>query len=230
MRSNIRPMQLRFNTTLSAAEYVREHAWRRATLPHCPLHPDGGCSFARHGTYRRIDPLGTRVPRWYCPEGHRTFSMLADCFASRLPGSLAELEQVVIAAEQATSLEAVANRVRTDDIGLAGALRWTRRRIQQVHLVLRALITVIPAFAGCQPTVGAFRHWLHADTVLPRLRDIASVYLPVLPPPLGFAANLQHACDENSLSNTTRGQTYRCRCGNFSTKALHHALLEKPPP
>jgi hypothetical protein len=182
------PLQLRFNTALTSQDYVREQAWLRVTLERCPLHPNGGCEFARHGTYERVEPPGTRVPRWYCPEGHRTFSLLADCFASRLPGSLTDLERVVVEAEQAKSLEAAANRVRTDDISLPGAIRWTHRRIQQVHITLRILLDLIPeCLCGCQPTVTAFREWFNADWVLPQLREIAAKHLAGLPPPLGFA-------------------------------------------
>lgn len=182
-------MQLRFKTALTCQDYVSEQAWQYATLEHCPLHPNGGCGFARHGTYERVEPPGTRVPRWYCPEGNRTFSLLADCFASRLPGSLTDLERVVVEVEQAKSLEAAADRVRTDDISLPGAIRWTRRRIQQVHITLRMLLDLIPeCLCGCQPTVIAFRRWLNADWVLPQLRETASMHLTGLPPPLGFAS------------------------------------------
>ena len=137
-------MQLRFKTPLSCREYVTQRAWRDVSLERCPLHPDGGCSFARHGTYGRVDPPGTRIPRWYCPEGHRTFSLLADCFAVRLPGSLSHLERVVLEVEQAGSLEAAADGLRTDDVSLPGAIRWTRRRVQQVHAVLAMLLALIP--------------------------------------------------------------------------------------
>ena len=113
-------MQLRFKTALNSWEYVSQQAWRGVSLERCPLHPNGGCSFARHGTYARVEPPGTRIPRWYCPEGHCTFSLLADCFASRLSGSLTELERVVVEAEQAKSLEAAADCLRTDDISLPG--------------------------------------------------------------------------------------------------------------
>ncbi|MGH8532263.1 MAG: hypothetical protein ACREV1_05885 [Gammaproteobacteria bacterium] len=88
-------MQLRFKTRLTSEEYVSRQAWRDASLPHCPLHPRGGCSLARHGTYERVNPPGTRVSRWYCPHGHRTFSLLPDCLAARFPGSLCAIEQVV---------------------------------------------------------------------------------------------------------------------------------------
>jgi hypothetical protein len=182
-------VQLRFETTLSSQEYVTEHAWRYAALERCPLHPNGGCSFARHGTYGRVEPAGTRIPRWYCPEGHRTFSLLADCFASRLPGSLSDLERVVVEVERATSLEAAADDLRTDDISLPGAIRWTRRRVQGVHAVLRILLSLLPeCLCGCQPTVIALRQWLGVEWVLPRVREMAAVYLGVLPSPVGFAS------------------------------------------
>ncbi len=182
-------MQLRFKTNLSSREYVTEQAWRDAALERCPLHPNGGCSFARHGTYGRVEPPGTRIPRWYCPEGHRTFSLLADCFASRLPGSLSDLERVVSGVEQATSLEAAADGLRTDDISLPGAIRWTRRRVQGVHAVLGILLALLPEYlCGCPPTVTALRQWLGVEWVLPQVREMAAVYLGVLPSPVGFAS------------------------------------------
>jgi hypothetical protein len=182
-------MQLRFKTPLSCREYVTQRAWRDVSLERCPLHPNGGCSFARHGTYGRVDPPGTRIPRWYCPEGHRTFSLLADCFAVRLPGSLSHLERVVLEVEQAGSLEAAADGLRTDDVSLPGAIRWTRRRVQQVHAVLAMLLALIPeCFCGCQPTVTALRQGLGIEWVLPWVRDIAAVDLGVLPSPVGFAS------------------------------------------
>jgi len=191
-------VQLRFKTTFSSREYVTERAWRNAALERCPLHPDGGCSFARHGTYGRADPPGTRIPRWYCPEGHRTFSLLADCFASRLPGSLSDLERVVMEVEQAGSLEAAADGLRTDDISLPGAIRWTRRRVQGVHTVLQILLALLPeCLCGCQPTVSALRQWLGMQWVLPQVRAMAGGYLGVLPSPVGFASrrlSANHGC------------------------------------
>lgn len=50
-----------------------------------PSSPQGGCGFARHGTYRRVTPAGTLIPRWYCPQGHCTFSLLPDHLAARRP-------------------------------------------------------------------------------------------------------------------------------------------------
>jgi hypothetical protein len=180
------PVQLRFETGLTGEEYVIRQAWREASLPRCPLHPNGGCSFARHGTYERVQPPGTRIPRWYCREGHRTFSLLPDCLAGRLSGTLCAVEQAVAAVEQADSLEAAADRLRPD-IELPGALRWLRRRVKSVHGALTALRGLMPErFSGFPPTVAAWRAHLALHCLLPALRAIAAASLPCLPPPLGF--------------------------------------------
>ena len=136
-------MQLRFETGLTGEQYVTAQAWREAILEQCPKHPHGGCSLARHGTYERKTPQGVHVARWYCPESHTTFSLLPDCLAARLPGTLDMLEAVVVAAEGARSLEAAANEVRRDAIELPGAMRWVRRRVRLVHnaVVRRGILT-----------------------------------------------------------------------------------------
>jgi hypothetical protein len=179
-------VQLRFKTNYTSEEYVSREAWQEATLASCPLHPAGGCSFARHGTYARVKPRGTQVPRWYCPEGHCTFSLLADCFAARLSGSLAEVEGVVVAVEQSRTREAAAEALR-EDIELPGALRWIRRRLKPVQAALTLLLGLFPdLLSGCQPTLSDFRQWFGVECVLPRLREIAEAQLARVPPPLGF--------------------------------------------
>lgn len=179
-------MQLRFETPYTSTQYVTEQAWRNASLKRCPLHPYGGCSFARHGTYERVSPPGTRIPRWYCPEGHCTFSLLADCFAARLSGTLCEVEAVVEQVERASSLEAAAEGLRLE-IELPGVLRWMRFRVQSVRLVFTLLKGLMPEwFVNCEPTLFSFRQELAVCWVLPALREIAAIHLPVLPPPLGF--------------------------------------------
>ena len=110
------PVQLRFQSGHTGEQYVRAEAWRDARLARCPNHPHGGCSLARHGTYERKTPRGVRVARWYCPESHTTFSLLPDCLAARLPGTLADLEAAVAVAEQAPSLAAAADAVRRDAV------------------------------------------------------------------------------------------------------------------
>jgi hypothetical protein len=180
-------VQLRFECHLTGADYVTQQGWLSATLPCCPLHPHGDCGFARHGTYARVSPPGTRVARWYCPEGHRTFSLLPDCLAARLSGTLAEVEAVVRAAEQAPTLEALCLQQRLD-IELPGALRWIRRRVQDVHGALHLLKGLSgAAFVLVEPTVTAFGAQLQVADVLVALRGITAPVLAQLPKPLGFA-------------------------------------------
>ena len=179
-------MQLRYKTDFTSEEYVSQQAWRDASLAACPAHPGGGCLFARHGTYARLRPPGTRTARWYCRQDHCTFSLLPDCLAARLSGSLEEVEAAVVVVEEARSVEAAADRLRPD-IDLPGALRWTRHRLGPVHRALRLLIALLPELLlGCPPTVQGFRARLGTEAVLMRLRAMAALHLPGLPPPLGF--------------------------------------------
>jgi hypothetical protein len=180
-------VQLRFACEHTGEGYVSQEAWRDASLPGCPLHPQGGCGFARHGTYERVSPPGTRIARWYCPTGHRTFSLLPDCLAARLSGTLGEVEAVVRAAEQATGLEAACQGMRLD-IELPGALRWVRRRVQAVQAALHLLKGLLPElFAPLPATLTAFAERLGVGAVLGALRQIAAAFLHRLPAPLGFA-------------------------------------------
>lgn len=106
-------VQLPLRTTSSVDAY-RE--WRDAQLAGCPLHPSGGCSFARHGSYARATPRGLRIARWYCPESRRTFSLLPDFLAARLPGLLASIDESVTVASSAKSKEAAADALRGLDV------------------------------------------------------------------------------------------------------------------
>ena len=124
--AGLMPVQLRFETGLTGADYVTREAWREARLSRCPLHPRGGCGFSSHGTYERKSPAGTLIARWYCPQGHCTFSLLPDHLAARFPGTLCEIEHVVATVEQAKSVEAAADALRRDAITLASAIRWVR--------------------------------------------------------------------------------------------------------
>ncbi len=180
-------MQLRFSTGVTGEEYVSQELWQDASLACCPLHPNGGCGFARHGTYERLSPPGTRIARWYCPQGHCTFSLLPDCLSARLPGTLAEVEAVVGAVETAKSVEAACSQLRLD-IELPGVLRWVRRRVQAIHASLNTLKGLMPErFTGCEPKLGAFAEHLGINAVLQALRQIAAPYLASLPVPLGFS-------------------------------------------
>ena len=178
-------MQLRYATNLAVDQYIDSKAWKDAKLAHCPLHPKGGCKFAKHGTYPRKYPDGVKIARWYCPDGCATFSMLPDCLSSRLPGTLVEVEDVINQMESSPSQEAAAENIRLD-IGLPGALRWMRRRLFLIRITLMLLIDLVTSLGDCQPTVSSFRSVLGTEFVLPQLRMFASPYLDILPPPLGF--------------------------------------------
>ena len=67
--AGLMPVQLRFETGLTGAEYVTREAWREARLSHCPLHPRGGCGFARHGTYERKSAGGDTDRALVLPTG-----------------------------------------------------------------------------------------------------------------------------------------------------------------
>jgi hypothetical protein len=56
---------VRYETTLTSERYVTEQAWRAASLERCPLHPEGGCGLAGHGSYGRVRPVGVRVARFW---------------------------------------------------------------------------------------------------------------------------------------------------------------------
>jgi hypothetical protein len=115
-----------------------------------------------------------------------SFSLLPDCLASRLPGTLLEIEDVVAKVENSPSQEAAADVIRID-IELPGALRWMRRRIFLVKVALRILIDLLPGiFADCLPSLLSFRSVLGVDYVLPQLRILSEGNLYILPPPIGF--------------------------------------------
>lgn len=198
-------MQIRFECDLTGEEYVTQQAWRNASLTRCPLHPQGGCGYTRHGSYERCSPPGTRIARWYCRRGHCTFSLLPDCLAARLPGTLAEVEAVIGVVEQARSLESACWDLRLE-VELPGVLRWARRRVRAIHATLHALKGLMPErFAGCAPRLDAFAECLGVESVLPALRQIAAPYLLSLPTPVGFSPRRLPAGEPNRVHQHPAG-------------------------
>jgi len=181
-------LQIPLRTRSSVEVYIANQEWRDAGLPACPLHPSGGCSFARHGSYARVNPQGLRIARWYCPEGHRTFSLLPDFLAARLPGLLTSIEDAVGAAFSARSIEAAADTLRGLDVSLPSALRWLRRRIRAVHVVHEAISRlVLDSPIGVLSSGSVAPNDLGERHELFRLRrSLSPLLLYSLPAPLGF--------------------------------------------
>lgn len=173
-------MQISMRTSSSAEVYISTREWRLAELPACPLHPSGGCGIARHGSYARAQPPGIRVARWYCPKGHRTFSLLPRFLAARLPGLLVDVEETIFVAARSPSIEAAAASMRDLEISLRSAVRWLRRRLLPVRRAIRTL-------SEADTTVA-----LVIDAgFLTRLRlALDDRVLADLPPPLGFRARV----------------------------------------
>jgi len=180
-------VQILFITGVTGEDYVTQKLWLLASLKRCPRHPGGGCGFAGHGTYERASPRGCRIARWYCPQGHCTFSLLPDCLASHLSGTLEEVEAVVRVVEHAPSQELASERLRPE-LNLPEALRWLRRRVQRVHQFLWLVKGLFPAlFAGCELSLSAFGERLGVEgPVLVVLREMAKPFLVDLPTPVGF--------------------------------------------
>lgn len=126
-----------------------------------------------------------RVARWYCPRAQMTFSLLPDCLAARLCGSLDEVEHAVVAAES-VGVEAAAQALRVEQVELPAALRWLRRRRRGVRAALLALVTALPGRLGTVPEVRALRVVLGTERALVSVRGIGADLLHVLPPPLGL--------------------------------------------
>jgi hypothetical protein len=141
-----------------------------------------------------------RVARFLCPVARVTISLLPDFLASRLTGTLAEVEAAVEAAEAAASQEAALEHVRPaaapDAVTLVAGLRWLRRRLSAARAALVAAVTLVPSLSGCRPTLTAVRERLGAAEVLMTLRDIAAAHLPAMISPLGFRARARRVRSE----------------------------------
>lgn len=192
-------MQIRYPVDLTVEEYIEQKAWQQAELDHCPFHPDGGCDYTKHGTYPRKFPNHCLVVRYYCPEAHQTIGLLPDFFASRLPGTLDEVEHAVNIAEASGSLEEAAFTLRPE-ISLPSGLRWLRRRLKYVSEILTILTGLF--VTECSPELSSFCKVHKTKNVLTGLRAIAGEHLQSLPPIIGFGPRSGdrycHLCSSNN--------------------------------
>lgn len=192
-------MQIRYPIDLTIEEYIEQEAWEQAELNHCPFHPEGGCDYAKHGTYPRKFPHHCLVARYYCPEAHQTISLLPDFFSSHLPGTLDEVEHAVNIAEESSSQEEAAMTLRPE-IELPSALRWLQRRLKYVDKILITLTGLL--VTECSPELQSFRKVFKTKNVLTGLRDIAKEFLHSLPPIIGFGPRscerYCHLCSSNT--------------------------------
>lgn len=193
------PMQVRLVCDLASDQYINQKAWKKATILTCPLHPEGGCGFCKNGTYERMSPPGARIARCYCSTGHQTFSLIPDCLAALFPGTLHEIEGVVVKYEKFKSVKLTADEVRENEsdaaVDMVSAIRWVFRRVNQIKAVFIYLIAAMPEeFGTCAATLESFRKALKCEKsspVLPILRNMAHHHLHVLPPPVGFGPKLK---------------------------------------
>ena len=189
-------VQFRLETDLTDEDNVKRQAWRDASAPECPWH-GAQCELAPHGTYGRRTPVGARVRRFRCFQSGRTVSLLPDRLASRLSGTLEEVEATVRAVDESPTLGEAAQQVRKGEMMEPGAVeRWTHRRALLVQACLELLRSLYPAqFADVEPTLAAFGAVLGTQAVLVRLRAVAAAQLGALPAPLGFRAAREKAVD-----------------------------------
>ncbi len=126
-----------------------------------------------------------------------TFSLLPDFFASRRPGKLQQLEDIVATAEAAPSREQAVEELwpafdEGEEVNLDTGLNRVRRGIGVVKSILVTSAGLFPEiFVGSKPTITSFRKNLGTKSVLFDLREIAKAHLHALPPPLGFGQQPQ---------------------------------------
>lgn len=209
-------MQIRYRSTLSCKEYVATRAWRDSTtrLEACPVHGPDCRHFARHGTYGRYTPWGTaRIVRYYCRCARGTFSLLPDCFAAHLSGTLVDLEDAVVLAEQtdiATAARTAHPRVATPaGMRFSDAVRWLDHRIALVLVCLLTIRGLFPeTFGPGSATLLEMRAASGMAPLLPALRELCDGHLQDLPAPVGF----------------------RRRCGRTSPVRRRQHPRERDPP
>ena len=181
-------MQIHDKTHLSIRAYIKQSGWQNARLKTCPINPGGDCRLHRHGTYARKYPDGMRVARYYCRSCRKTFSLLPTFMAAGCPGTLDDIEKVVLVYEECGTLNGSLQRVRAGHGNTARAQRrWLQRRIGAVHLLLATVKGLFPdLYSDVAPTLASFRHKGPLANTLVALRLQCEPWLQTLPRPVGF--------------------------------------------
>ena len=115
-------------------------------------------------------------------------SLLPDCLAAHVTGSLEELEAAVAQAGEAATRAAAGAQARPPgECSLASAQRWLQRRMGWVEALLVTVKGLCPErFAGVAPTLAGFGQQLDSGSVLRALREVAEQHLQELLVPVGF--------------------------------------------
>ena len=183
-------MQLLHDTSLSCKRYVIEKGWQSASLSRCPNHPKGKCGFHRNGFYRRKTSWGyAQIVRYYCRQSHQSFSLLPIFFSAHMPGTLDEIEQVVVHLEQGRTARFAAAEVRgAGKIEGPGYRIWALRRERALRRCLGMLVTLLAdLFAPHFMTeVRDLRAHLGTEHLLITLRRHARDQLQHIVVPVGF--------------------------------------------
>ena len=187
-------MQIRYRSTLSCEEYVATRAWQDSTARQsaCPIHGPDCRTFARHGTYDRYTPWGpAQINRHDCRLAATTFSLLPDCFAAHLSGTLVALEDAVDLAERtdvATAAREAHPRAGTPaGVRACDAVRWLDHRVALVLMVLVTLRGLFPeTFDPGPATLSAMRDVSGMTPLLPAMPGLCAGGFQDLPAPVGL--------------------------------------------
>jgi hypothetical protein len=203
-------VQLRLASTLTFEQYVTTRAWEQATLDACPLCAPGKCRLEPLAPYMRKVPVVAFVARFYCRVQHTTFSLLPDFYASRVPGTLDDIERAAVAAEAGGGTERTANTLRPADVPdavtLDAAVEWVSRRTAWARALLALVGSMLPErFVGVERSVRAFREHLRTSSVLVALRGICERHLHALPRPLGLNPRTSIALPRDRASRQSMG-------------------------
>ncbi len=124
---------------------------------------------------------------------------MPDCIAARYSSSLDEIEDVVVAVEQASSFEQACFDLRPE-LRPSGRRRWVRRRVNRVRLFRTLAVTLGVVELGSKLRLVELRNRLGTHRALAMLRAPVSEWLIKLPTPAGFARRHESAWRISSVT------------------------------